>query len=987
VQADRALAQRLSKANLIDTASLTRYLAEIDGLRRQGRSLTLASYLAEQGVLDPRLLQAHVEATGSSSRGTGRKTIHRPRSGFGAGDRVFGCTVVKELGRGGMGAVYLATDETGREVALKVMLDPGKGERHKERFRREAAAYRDLGHPGIVKLLAADTEGDAPCMVMEFVRGRDLEAAFDEGDLSLDQRLEILEAVCRAVHAAHEAGILHRDLKPANVLLDGEHRPKVTDFGLVRDVTRETRLTKTGTTLGTPGYMSPEQVMGSKDVTGATDIFSLGVILYEAIAGERPFQGDTAIQLIAAIAKAEPERPSAHNPDLGPRHDAVCLKAMRKAPAERYATAAELADAIATLCTAGRGRIDLRRHVLRPLAVLVALALVGGGAYAWSERPPEPLSAKELRSQANELNTAARKLLVGSQGSIVDDEEKILDLLAEMTALAARSDGAAKPLERVNRRVRAIFGIYNLARGKPEEAAADLAFCGEDDSPEVRALRGGVAALSDGDPEAAVKDLTRAFGRGIKRLEVRAWRASAYGRTGSLAPRDAEQALADLTAIEDRRPLGPKEAKVRVRALALADRAREAEQHLARLSDPSPGVRWEVALAYLPGETEKAPPAALARVLALPAQAEPDPRRKPLGEDALRSAELLLETRRGQPMAKDVVAQVVTLARLGTSLWPAPAPSGLRRLMIERATSVDKTQGYVPIAEVLLEMFPQDLEVLTEVGVHTKRVTANKDKRMCLVALRQAIELEPERTIRSEHQFLLCGTLGFMNDRFGDFLLEECEEILVLAERLTSIFEGRERAAVLAARAVALRRLGDYEGAWRDGNEAIDLDGNQPYYHYTRMHVAIALGRKTQALADAVHYSEAAVDNSEKNGRAMATAWDIVLETGQFDLAVRAITKRLGWAPRLCGWWARLAYAQLQTDDLEAARVSMAQAHKWYVSPRAKLVKYYDKPDDLAAVRRLEAAVKETGKAALPELRAWIDSLDTRRRANKRPLP
>ncbi len=245
-----------------------------------------------------------------------------------------------ELGRGAMGVVYRGYDPTiGRTVAIKtILLEAGDPEMLK-RFRREAHAAGILSHPNIVTIYDAGEDNGVFYIAMELVEGETLQKVLARGSLPLEQACPIVEQVGAALDHAHGRQIIHRDIKPANIILSGGVA-KVMDFGVAKMASAA--ITSTGQVLGTPSYMSPELVKGAA-VDGRSDIFSLGVVLYEMLTGAKPFVGDTITTVIYKIIGEQPEPPSAVNPALDPGLNAVVLKALAKDPNERYAACAELA--------------------------------------------------------------------------------------------------------------------------------------------------------------------------------------------------------------------------------------------------------------------------------------------------------------------------------------------------------------------------------------------------------------------------------------------------------------------------------------------------------------------------------------------------------------------------------------------------------------------------------------------------------------------
>jgi hypothetical protein len=279
--------------------------------------------------------------------------------------------VVGPLGRGGMAAVLRVKDtRSGLDLAMKVLTAGGRpgAEKRRARFRREVRAVMRLDHPNVIKIRDSGRSGPIDFLVMDLVEGEDFEKTLARNRFALGKRLDIMERVVRAVAHAHERGVIHRDLKPQNVLLDESGDPRVVDFGLAKVEDDEFSLTKTNTALGTPFYMAPEQHRNAKGIDHRSDIFSLGVMLYEVATGERPFTGETAIEVGHKVLTVDPPPPSSLKAEVPTGIDEIVAKAMEKDPAHRYQAAGILVDDLARV-RAGKDVIGAR-GALSPLARL-----------------------------------------------------------------------------------------------------------------------------------------------------------------------------------------------------------------------------------------------------------------------------------------------------------------------------------------------------------------------------------------------------------------------------------------------------------------------------------------------------------------------------------------------------------------------------------------------------------------------------------------
>jgi beta-lactam-binding protein with PASTA domain/predicted Ser/Thr protein kinase len=254
--------------------------------------------------------------------------------------------VLSRLGSGGMADVYLAQDTLlGRQVAVKVLHHHfAEDQEFVERFRREASSAAALSHPNIVAIFDRGEWNGTYYIAMEYVAGRSLkEIVRERGALEPAAAIDVVVQILRAARFAHKRGVIHRDLKPHNVIIDEEGRARVTDFGIARAGASD--MTLTGSIMGTAQYLSPEQAQGLV-VSAASDLYSVGVILYELLTGAVPFEGETAVAIAFKQVSAEPLAPSALRPGLPPSLDAVVLRALAKDPAQRYADADELIVAL-----------------------------------------------------------------------------------------------------------------------------------------------------------------------------------------------------------------------------------------------------------------------------------------------------------------------------------------------------------------------------------------------------------------------------------------------------------------------------------------------------------------------------------------------------------------------------------------------------------------------------------------------------------------
>ncbi|MBK8100993.1 MAG: tetratricopeptide repeat protein [Planctomycetes bacterium] len=478
---------------------------------------------------DPRLL------------GEGRLDLVRQRLGAAEPpppDRIGPFAILGVLGRGGMGIVYRAEqDQPRRQVALKVLAPGMTGPQAHARFALEAEALGRLQHPGIAQVFAAGSApsplGEQHWLAMELVAGLPLHAWATARPRTLATRVLLLAQICEAVHHAHQKGLIHRDLKPGNVMVDASDQPKVLDFGIARlidDERSQTLQTRTGEVLGTLAYMSPEQASG--DGTGVdtrTDVYSLGAIAYELLAGEPPLdlRGGSLTANLRRIAEDEPQPLGERNRELRGDLQTIVAMALRKEPQRRYASAQELA-------------LDLRRHlahepiharpatatyVLRRFArrhrglvaglLLALVTLIAGTAtsVAWAMRADAAQTrALEEARVANQITEMLRSLFSGANPELAGGREvSARELFAAGRRMLAREQAGAPAAAA---RVALILGEVLVGLG--DDAGADTYM--------QQALAGLQAAFPGDDP------------RVVDALHTRAWALARAQRHAEATP-------------------------------------------------------------------------------------------------------------------------------------------------------------------------------------------------------------------------------------------------------------------------------------------------------------------------------------------------------------------------------------------------------------------------------------------------------------------
>jgi len=343
--------------------------------------------------------------------------------------------LLSEIARGGMGVVYRARQRSlNRLVALKMIL-AGQlaSEVDVERFQQEAEHAANLDHPHIVPIYEIGVHDGRHYFSMRLVEGSNLRAELPSLLNDPTKAMRLLVDVCRAVHHAHQRGVLHRDLKPGNILIDRDGAPHVTDFGLARKVEGDSDLTQSGAIVGTPSYMAPEQARGEKQLSTAVDVYSLGAVLYELLTGKPPFKAATPMETLVQLLSREPERPSLSLPAVDRDLETIALKCLERDPARRYDSAAALAD-------------DLERW-LRGEPILARRIGRRERAFRWCKRNPAVAGLGAAAVAALALGTFASTffgLRAAREAELARDAQRAAEMHAHEARTARKQSEADK---------------------------------------------------------------------------------------------------------------------------------------------------------------------------------------------------------------------------------------------------------------------------------------------------------------------------------------------------------------------------------------------------------------------------------------------------------------------------------------------------------------------------------------------------------------
>jgi tetratricopeptide (TPR) repeat protein/predicted Ser/Thr protein kinase len=375
--------------------------------------------------------------------------------------------LIKELGRGGMGVVYKAWESALRRwVALKILLGTG-GQEELVRFRREAQTAASLRHPGIVGIYEVSDVGDKHVIAMEFVDGRCLAGE----KLPAPKAAAILAEVSRAVEYAHSRGIIHRDIKPHNIMLDKDGKPYVMDFGLAKSLQGHSQITMSGTVVGTPSYMAPEQASGKvAEVGKQSDVYSLGAVLYEVLTGLPPFKGPNPVETLRMVVNEDVAAPSTLNAAVPADLETILLKCLEKEPARRYASAAALAADLEHFA-AGEAIVARRDHAAAVVARKVKRQWIpiAAGASTLAAALLIAFIAMRAPAKAEEVRSLMQ---TGDKLVVSGDLKGALTKFEAARALDPENAGVKGRIDDTNQQIRALvqqeIRRYEEARAKAQ---------------------------------------------------------------------------------------------------------------------------------------------------------------------------------------------------------------------------------------------------------------------------------------------------------------------------------------------------------------------------------------------------------------------------------------------------------------------------------------------------------------------------------------
>ncbi|MBI3726521.1 tetratricopeptide repeat protein [bacterium] len=866
--------------------------------------------------------------------------------------------ILSEIGRGGMGVVSRAWDERLRRVvALKTIVGDAADVGLVERFQREAEAVARLKHPNIVSVHEVFDADGKHCLAMDFIDGTTLERALAHGKegerFSLDRALEIVRSVARAVHHAHEQGVIHRDLKPQNIMLDGRGRAFVLDFGLASIRDGRPRVTKTGSVLGTPAYMPPEQASGGGVVDERSDVYSLGATLYHVLTGRPPFDG-TEINVLTALFTKDPEPPSRLSRRVTADLETICLKCLEKDPRNRYASAALLADDLErylkgdSIAARPIGRAEKARRWAKRNRLLVAalslLVLVVPPAIVYpivvagrdEKRRQEEDAAKQA---AVEKRHARLEAILASASAPGDDltDRRYDELLRDLLEVKDGETPArlAKALDDVTAALREATRSFYL---RAKEPTPDEARAGE------RTLDGLEDAVSrdfdlarDRDPRSAA--LLAAAG---KRLEDRA------ALVLPLTLREGSPSQETLLADHQERMVSPGKLRIARLACDALGRMRAREGVLGSLGS------------YLLVERDGARAAYAGEALI-----------EIGGKEAV--SLLVLGRRRFSEYGSFWLRTRRVLRRTSIDMsWPAKTAAELRDRGLARDESGDARGAYEDLTRAI-ELDPRladafrdranvlfqlrevdralaDFERAIELDPREPRNWSDRglvreskgDPEGALADYTKALEVDPRAFFARTNRGALLARTGEV-----DAALADIERGLALSPRVSHAWsvsafawltKGKpEKALEAAARAVQLDpedaeawtnrgaarfQTGDRSGAIADFTKAIDLDPRESTRWFDRGSVREVSGDLEGAIAD---YTKT-IELAPSDGQAFRRRAIVRQKKGELAESLADFTKGIEVSPRDFDIWIFRGKLRSETGDLVGAIADFSAA-------------------------------------------------------------
>ncbi len=735
--------------------------------------------------------------------------------------------VVREVARGGMGVVYEVVHvETGGQFALKAILSEVADVAELLRFQREAEVLARLAHPNVVRIHTANFEHRPPYFVQEFLRGGSLADRLRGGPLPAIEAAAATAKLATGLHAAHQAGLLHRDLKPGNVLFDENGEPKLADFGLARMTQLDTQgLTQSGSILGTPGFMAPEQALDPRKLDVRADVYGLGAVLYAMLTGGAPFSGGGVLLVLNRVIHEDPTPPSRLNAEVPPAVEAVCLRALSKAPEQRYDDAAAFAAALESTTHEARGSSSGLKAV-GALAISVAvLAGVGVSLFAGSSREPG------IPARLERLDLAVAEAFdAGSR-------ERVPPLLGQLAALASdvKTVSERAGLKAIRSRLRLFEALTQVSGGQRTAALATL---DELERPESKLLG---LALKGTDPDATPAQVQRRLGRLLSSLpghwpEFEALRDEARSELEADAGWDKA-----LEVFKRRRHSSPMGERMQVALRSIEATGSELQRQFAACDAVYATDRALFAgldRGARLGAREKQAKGMIRRACVFAAKANP------MGPN-----NRVQSTDRERLLAADRVQQELRLAHFFAPELRV-GYGGLEPCVSLYRFSVQGTDGarevFIKLGLALAELGSNDAKLLNDLAVLSEPHGSIFWRAMRPVYSR-AIELQTEESTREALRSRLVA--NFASTSQTD---EERREGVALATRMLKEDDGtdrRVRTSLLVARAGMLGELGEHARALADCREGKKLGLPHPQLFLIRGRSSLALGHVDEACA------------------------------------------------------------------------------------------------------------------------------------------